>query len=145
MKKNEEDCNPAMIKYQHVKHYSRKRTKTTSGKHLYAKKLFPDKGHSISDMPCHLYSKNKTKKEKRQKLEKNPGATNWPKKLSNIKICACRMDWRSGRKENEAEEKNERGLPHLAVDQRRKSYSISQTKIRHHNFENTLNLQEKEE
>lgn len=47
-------------------------------------------------------------------------------------------------RENETEEKKERGPAHLAVDQRRKSYSISQTKIRHHNFENILNLQEKE-
>lgn len=48
------------------------------------------------------------------------------------------------RKGEEEEEKNKRGPAHLAVDQRRKSYSVSQTKIRHHNFENTLNLQEKE-
>lgn len=51
---------------------------------------------------------------------------------------------RKKKKETEMEERNERGLAHLAVEQRRKSYSISQTKVRDHNFENILNLQEKE-
>lgn len=46
--------------------------------------------------------------------------------------------------EHETEERNERRLAHLAVDQRWKSYAVSQTKIRHHNFENILNLQGKE-
>lgn len=57
---------------------------------------------------------------------------------------AERTGFRGKKRENETEERNERGPAHLAVHQRRKSYSVSQTKIRHHNFENILNLQEKE-